>query len=239
MKPLVLLNIALLFLALSFGASASGAQEASFQDTVEALQSRDDALALKLCEQLENAGTIGFGLFYNKGLAERNLGHFARSRASFEKALLYEPRNLEARRRLREVKEKLGPQVPELDVQGTPLWDKSEAQIAIGIVTLGTLLLGIRTRLSGKPAPLGQIGSLIAVLALLLALVYFNNPPSQRAVLVSEAAKLLAEPVGDSAGTATINGVMLEVLEQKSHLLKVRNRKGDTGWIREAEAVRL
>lgn len=229
---------ALLLLMLLFGTATLQAEEVTFKETVEALQVQDDVLALKLAEQLESSGDIGFGLYYNKGLAERNLGYFARSRASFEKALLYEPRSLETRRRLREVKEKLGPQLPELDVQGTPPWDKTEAEVVLGLITLGLLLSGGRTLL-GKPAPVGQIGALTAALAGLILVVHLNNPPAQRAILVSETARLLSEPNGSSSGTATINGVMLEVLEQKAHYLKVRNRKGETGWLREAEAVGL
>lgn len=227
-----------LMLVLLFLVPLAVAEEVSFEEAVSALQKRDDNLALKLLDDLETGGTPSFGLYYNRGLAERNLGHYARARASFEKALLYNPRDLETRRRLREVKEKLGPQLPELDVTGTPPWAATEAEVALGLLTLALLLSGVRTLL-GRRFPVTQTSLLTLALIASLVVVSVNNPPNRRAVLISERAKLLSAPKNSAPGAATINGVLFEVLERKSHFIKVKNRKGDTGWLREAELIEL
>ena len=217
---------------------AKDSQDSSFDKLVEAVRNKDDAQALQTADALEESGELSYGLYYNKGLSERNLGQYARARASFEKALTYEPRSLEARRRLREVKEKLGPQLPELDVKGAPPWDAGEAELVLGFLTL--LLLGAAAKsLVGRPSSRSQLAGLACAFALCWTAVLLNNPPAERAVLISSGAKLLASPESDSTGQATVNGTSYAVVEHRSHFVKVRDRKGHEGWLREAEVAEI
>lgn len=217
---------------------AKGSEDSNFSKLVEAVRNKDDAQAMQTADSLEEAGELSYGLYYNKGLSERNLGHYARARASFEKALTYEPRSLQARRRLREVKEKLDPQLPELDVKGTPPWDATEAELVLGFLTL--LLMGAAAKsLLGRPTSRTQLAVAACAFALCWTAVLLNNPPAERAILISSGAKLLASPASDSTGQATINGTSYSVLEHRSHYLKVRDRKGHEGWLREAEVAEI
>ena len=65
--------------------------QTTYEKLVEALKQDNPERAVTLSEMLEVEGRLSFGLFYNQGLAYRNLGQNARARASFEQALLYEP----------------------------------------------------------------------------------------------------------------------------------------------------
>lgn len=217
---------------------AKDSQDSSFAKLAEAVRNKDDAQAMETADSMEQAGELSYGLYYNKGLSERNLGHYARARASFEKALTYEPRSLQARRRLREVKEKLGPQLPELDVKGAPPWDATEAELVLGFLTL-LLLAAAGKSLMGRPTSRTQLAVTACLFALCWTAVLLNNPPGERAILISSGAKLLASPESDSAGQATVNGTSYAVIEHRSHYLKVRDRKGHEGWLREAEVVEI
>lgn len=234
----VLKTLLLMSLMTFWALNTALADDTDFAKLSEALMAKDDAQALQVADEMEQAGQLSFGLYYNKGLAQRNLAQFAQARASFEKALTYQPRNLEARRRLREVKEKLGPQLPELDVKGTPPWDRTEAELILGLLTLMMLSAAVRS-LMGRPLPRLQVAVMAAVFALGWAGIYLNNPPSSRAVLVSSTAKLLEKPEAESSGQTTITGTVFEVLERKSHYVKVRDRKEHQGWLREGEVVEI
>lgn len=227
----------LIFLLLAMCGTAP-AQESGFAGLVSSLKSKDDTRALMQAQNLEKAGENSFGLYYNKGLAERNLGQFARARASFEKALTYSPRDLETRRRLREVKEKLNPQIAKYDVEGTPPWSRSEAEIALAVPTLALLAFGV-LGLLGKKVPRGRVAVPAVLLLLVLTLIFLNNPPAQRAVLVSPNAKLLSQPESESSGEAITEGILVEVLERKSHFVEVKTGEGKCGWLRQGELVEL
>ncbi|MFA7482574.1 MAG: tetratricopeptide repeat protein [Vulcanimicrobiota bacterium] len=226
------LRVVLLFVLLSnFGLAQS-----PFDKVVQSLLQQDDARAVRISETLvaENQGS--FGLFYNQGLAYRNLGQPARARASFEQALQFEPRDLSTRRRLREVKVRLSPEITQHDVAATPWWSVAEAQTALLLAALLVLGLGL-ARASGRTIskrPLLVAGSGFVVL---LALVAYTNPPASRGVLISPTVRLLEKPQGGDKGVVVPEGILVEVLGSKGHFVEVRTRESMRGWVRAAEIV--
>jgi tetratricopeptide (TPR) repeat protein len=209
-----------------------------FTDLVNLVERKDDAQAVKLAERLEESGHSSFGLYYNKGLALRNQGLYARARAAFEIALTYDPRDLTTRRRLSEVKERLGPQVVEIDITGTPLWKKTEAESALLFLSLIILAMGL-SRLGGREVHRKSLFAAFASLFVLILIFYSTNPPQQRAVIISPQARLLAQPQSDSQGPVLQEGVMVGVLAEKSHFLQIEMGDGQSGWVRAAETVRI
>ncbi len=209
-----------------------------FPELVSALESQDGSYALKLAQKLESQEELSFGLFYNKGLALRDQGDLPQARAAFERALTYSPRDLATRRRLREVKERLNPQIAENDVVGTPLWSRHEAESALLLLSLGLLALGL-ARLAGREITGKQIIAPAGALLLVAGVLWAMNPAPDRAVVTTTNSKLLAKPEGSSQGQALQPGLMVNVLERKTHFLKLETGDGRTGWVREAEITRI
>ena len=120
-----------LLLLLLLGLALAASAESRYSELVEALKKKDDSFAITLAKELERDGETSFGLYYNLGLAYRNQGKNAYARAYFEKALTYGPRDFTVRRRLREVKEALSPDISELDVRGTTWWSRGAAACTV------------------------------------------------------------------------------------------------------------
>jgi hypothetical protein len=213
---------------------APAAAQSNFEDLVTAVKQKDDVAALKIAESLESRGERSFGLYYNRGLAYRDQGRFAQARSSFETALTYAPRDLPTRRRLREVKEKLSPQTTERDVKGTPVWTRSEAEVALGLIAALALFAGLARLVGWKVSP-KQSGVIFTLLLLTATVLALGNPPSRRAVVVSGSANLLGEPRSDATGPVLPEGVLVEVVGEKSHYRQIRLGDGQTGWVRGAE----
>ncbi len=230
----------LLFVVITFLLlTVSGWAKPSFEQIVEALKLGNDRKALESSQALEKAGESSFGLFYNQGLAWRNLGDLPQARASFEQALLLRPHDLSTRRRLREVETKLGPKVLALDVRGTPWWSQSQAEVLLLLPGVALLGLGLRSRwkkraLPPVPTALLWIGGLG-----LVALFAATAPPVQRAVVIDKSAPLLPAASPEKPGEAIPGGVLVEVLEQRDHYVKVSLADGKTGWLRLAQLRRL
>lgn len=219
--------------------TATGLTQPQFGDLVQAVQQGDDDRAVRISLKLEQAGNSSFGLYYNQGLAYRNQGQSDRARASFEKALLFAPRDLSTRRRLREVKERLSPEIAENDVTQTPWWTRDEALLVLSICSLLVLGLGIarataRGSVSGKQLILSA-----ALFALVGGTLLLTNPPASRGVVVSSTARLLAKPEGGATGPIVPEGVLVQVEARKGHFVEVATRDGKRGWVREAEIVFL
>lgn len=231
-------STSLLLSALALLLLSPGLAETSFEELVKSLAQKDDQQAVTVSLALEKQEQNSYGLFYNQGLAYRNLGQAARARASFEKALLYSPRDLKTRRRLREVKEKLNPQLAEMDVRGTPWWTEAESQTVLILPGLLLLGLGLR-RLFGRSVT--PRTTTVAVVFWVFTLVFFwlHNPPPRRAIVVSPNSKLLSQAKSDSSGSALHEGLALEILRDKGHFRQVRLRDGQTGWLRQGQLVEL
>ena len=225
-------KVALLLCLLSGICSA----QSTYEKLVQALKQDDADRAVTLSEIAEKEGLHSFGLFYNQGLAYRNQGQNARARASFEKALLYQPRDLSTRRRLREVKERLSPEIAQHDVTYTPWWTRTEAEVLLLVTALAVLGLGIGRTL-GKNVSARQVAWSFAAFVVLVGLVVLTNPPAPRGVLVSSSVRLLSEPQGGATGPIVPEGVLVEVFGSKGHFLEVGTREGSRGWVREAEIV--
>ena len=180
--------------------------------------------------------TVALGACSRAGLAYRNLGQNARARASFEQALLYEPRDLSTRRRLREVKERLSPEIAKHDVTYTPWWSRTEAEAVLLVAALVVLSLGLG-RTIGKSISARQVIASFAGFLLLTGLVVLTNPPAPRGVLVSSTVRLLNEPSGGATGPIVPEGVLVEVFGVKGHFIEVGTREGQRGWVRDAELV--
>ena len=225
----------LLLLTLSLGCTA----QSKYSELVEALQKKDDSFAMTLAKELEARGEKSFGLYYNLGLAYRNQGKNAFARAYFEKALTYAPRDLAVRRRLREVKETLSPELPELDIRGTTWWSEREAQLLLLLPSLALLGLGLRRRLTGVRIRRTHLGLLTGGLLTLGGLFFLLTPPAHRAVIVSSSARMLQEANSESSGVALNQGLLVEVMSRQSHFVEIRLGDGKTGWVRNAELVQV
>lgn len=212
--------------------------ETQFRDLSQALARRDYSQAIAVSQRLEKEGGGSLGLYYNQGLAYRDLNQLARARASFEKALLYSPRDLETRRRLREIRGKLSPELADSEVKGTPWWTSQEGSLALVIAALLVLSLGLGRR-AGRLVGGHPLGLSLALLLLAASLLAWQNPPAKRGVIVSKSAKLLPQPEGDASGPALPDGLMVEVLQQKGHFLQIREGSGNQGWVRQAELESL
>lgn len=229
MKSLRIVMLALWLLALpSFAAP-------SFQEGVKALESGNDRKALSINQELPPS----YGSFYNQGLAWRNLGDLPRARAAFEQALLYRPHDLATRRRLQEIERKLGDNVLKLDVGSTPWWSQSQAEILLLLPGLAMLFIGVRARRSRSSLPLGPTLAVWGSGLALAAFFILTAPPKHRAVVVDSTAKLLPGPSPDKPGEPIPGGVLVDVLEQKSHYLKIALADGKSGWLREAQLQSL
>lgn len=207
----------------------------SFQEGVKALKSGNDRKALSVFQELPPS----YGSFYNQGLAWRNLGDLPHARAAFERALLYRPHDLGARRRLQELERKLGENVLKLDVGWTPWWSQSQAEILLLLPGLGMLFIGGKARRSRSGLPLGPTLAVWGSGIALAAFFVLTAPPEHRAVVVDSTAHLLPEPSPDKPGEVIPGGVLVEVLEQKSHYLKIALAGGKSGWLREAQLQEL
>ncbi len=210
--------------------------QTTYEKLVDALRQDNTERAVTLSEMLEIEGRLSFGLFYNQGLAYRNQGQNARARASFEQALLYEPRDLSTRRRLREVKERLSPEIAQHDVTYTPWWTRTESEVLLLMAAMVVLGLGLGRTL-GKNISARQVAGSFAVFALLAGMVVLTNPPAPRGVLVSSSVRLLNEPKSGATGPIVPEGVLVEVYGTKGHFLEVGTREGQRGWVRDAEIV--
>lgn len=213
--------------------------EAKFDELVDAIKQQDDPLAVVLGSELEKNGEASFGLFYNLGLAHRNQGQNALARAYFERALQYSPRDLEVRRRLREAKSTLSPELVSLDVNSTPWWTKNEAQLLIFIPCLALFGLGIRRKFGGKETRRLHLGLLSIAAFGSCLLVALNNPPQHRAVVTSSSTRLLSEAKSGSDGIALPQGVLVEVVSSKRHFTQIKLGDDKTGWVRKAELLKL
>lgn len=231
MKKLSL--IVTIVLLLVVGSSA----KPTYQDLVEALEVKDDNLAVSLVDELEEQ-EASFGLFYNQGLAYRYQRRFALSRAAFEKALSYDPRSLSTRRRLREVKEQLSPDLAKLDVISTPLYTRSEAEVVLLLPLLALLVLA-GARFGGRAVTQKSLLTTFGLFLLLGGLALWNNPPEETAVIISPTTKLLNEASSDSTGTTLPEGVLVEVLAEDSHFVEIELGDGKTGWVRGAELQKV
>ncbi|HIB64217.1 MAG TPA: hypothetical protein EYO33_03615 [Phycisphaerales bacterium] len=232
-NPTKLSLLLFLLLTLALGCTA----QSNYSELVEAVRKKDDSYAVTLAKELETRGESSFGLYYNLGLAYRNQGKNAFARAYLEKALTYAPRDLAARRRLREVKEKLSPDLSEIDVMGTPWWTEREAQLLLLLPSLALLALGLRRRLTGVRIRRTHLGLLSGTLIAVGGLFFLLNPPSQRAVIVSSSARILPDPTSEANGMALHQGVLVEVMDKQRHFVEIRLGDGKTGWVRNAELV--
>jgi tetratricopeptide (TPR) repeat protein len=205
-----------------------------FNSLVQAVEKGQDGQAVRIAQELQDKGEGSFGVFYNQGLAYRNQGQTARARASFERALLYSPRDLATRRRLREVKERLSPEIAQHDVTPTPWWTRSESRIVLLLSALAVLGLGL-ARAGKKGISSRQLLSGSILFLLLVAIVVLTNPPSSRGVIVSSTARLLSKAEGGASGPIVLEGVLVEVLDKKGHFVEVGTREGTRGWVRSAE----
>lgn len=210
----------------------------SFADLVKAVQNQNDAQALALSQKLEERGEVSFGLYYNRGLAYRNLKQYSRARASFEKALTFEPRDLKTRRRLSELKQNLSPQLSEMDAQGTPFWKNNEASLVLVCLSLVVLVLGVSKAL-GKGVGTRQILFFFALYSLSALMFFFYNPAPRRALIVSSGAKLLEKAHSETKGFALTDGLMIKIIDEKGHFLQIKLADGQVGWVRRAEVVEL
>lgn len=225
----------LLLLILLLSSFAVG--EENFSELVSALKQQDDTLAITLVKKLESEGVHSFGLFYNAGLAYRNQGRDALARAYFERALTFKPRDMQTRRRLREVKGSLTPQLAKLDVNGTPWWSEGEAKLALLLPSLALLGLGLRKRFGAHHIRRLHLGILTALTLTVGGVIFLNNPATNRAVLISSSCQLLAQPEPGESGSAVAQGVMVEILEHKNHFTRIRFGDGNSGWVRQAELL--
>jgi hypothetical protein len=214
--------------------AGTGLAQPEFSDLVRAVEQGDDTRAVLIGQKLQDKGEGSFGLFYNQGLAYRNQGQSARARASFERALLYSPRDLSTRRRLREVKERLSPEIAQHDVTPTPWWTLSEAQVVLLLSALVVLGLGIgraaRRRVTAK-----QLLAASGVFLILAGIVLLTNPPSPRGVIISSSTRLLTKAEGGASGPIVLEGILVEIFDKKGHFVEVGTREGQRGWVREAE----
>lgn len=228
----------LLTLLLFLSLGTARAQNA-FEESVAALREGRDREALAACQRLDQAGRSSFGSLYNEGLAYRNLGDIGRARASFERALLLAPHDLDTRRRLRELDNQLGEKLLSRDALGTPVWKQSQAEVLLLLPGLALLVLAIGARSRGKrPAPTAILALTTGGLAL-GGLIWLTSPAEHRAVVVDGAAQLLPAPEPGKPGEKVPAGQLVEVLGKSEHYLEVRLGDGSTGWLRQAQLVEL
>ncbi len=210
-----------------------------FEESVTALREGRDREALAACLRLDQAGQSSFGSLYNEGLAYRNLGDIGRARASFERALLLTPYDLDTRRRLRELDNVMGEKVVSRDVLGTPVWKQSQAEVVLLLPGLALLVLALGCRSRGKrPAPTAVLGLTVGGLGL-GALIWLTSPAPLRAVVVDGSAQLLPEPEPGKPGEKVPASQLVEVLEQSDHYRKVRLGDDSTGWLRQGQLIEL
>lgn len=208
--------------------------QSDYAEVLQALSQQEEERALSLCEQLKAREELSFGLFYNEGLAYRNLKKMPRARASFEKALAYSPRSLQARRRLSEVIQQLDPQIPENDVRGTPWWTATEAIVILSLFALSLFALGVMRLFAYRFRRL-YLGLSFSGFIIFTGLVLLSNPAEQRAIVISPSARLLAQPESASEGSSLPTGLRVAVLQRKSHFLQIQLGDRRIGWLRRAE----
>lgn len=209
----------------------------SFDGLVEAVSSNDEPLAIEISDQLISEGQISEGLYFNRGLAYFNLGDYARSRACFEQSLLFNPRNLETRKRLQQCLTKLDKKLATLDVRGTPWWKGSEAQFLLWLPALSAFALVLR-KLLKKETESWQIGVAITFSLGILGILSLTNPPKSRGIVVEADAEFRANPEAQS-GPKLLAGQLVEILAVRDHLLEVKTGEHESGWVRAAKVIRL
>lgn len=212
------------------------------EDTALLLNSGKDEEALKICLQLDEAGKGSFGLYYNQGLAYKNLGRLAEARAAFERCLILKPSSIPTRRQLQGIKANLSSRLNSLEVVGTPWWSQAQGET---LVILPSLLLFL-SALASKARKKSLAGKTVLGLTILslvsAATIGLGSPAQERAILIDQNAKLLIEPKIDSASESQEvlpAGLMLEVVAKNGHFLEVRLGDGRTGWLRNAQLVAL
>lgn len=208
---------------------------AFFRSAVVSIGEGEDQRAL---EQLLRVRKPSFGVFYNLGLAYRNLGDIPRSRAAFEQALVASPRSLSTRRRLREIRSRFDSEKLRLDTRWTPWWGQAEAEVLLFLPALILLGAGV-LRLSGRPSKPPLIIGLTVSGVILSALLWLTSPPPDRAVVVEESARLLPAPESGKKGAELPAGILVEVLHSQDHYAKIRLGDEREGWVRLAMLERL
>lgn len=233
-------KLALLFVALLLLVPARAA--VSIEDTALLIKNGKDEEALKICLQLDEMGQGSFGLYYNQGLAYKNLGRLAEARAAFERCLLLKPSSILTRRQLQGIKENLSPHLDSLEVVGTPWWSQAQGETLVIIPSLVLFLSALASKARKKNLASKAVLGLTILSLVSAATIGLGSPAQERAILIDQNANLLVEPKIDSASEsqeALPAGLMLEVVAKSGHFFEVRLGDGRTGWLRNAQLVAL
>lgn len=225
----------LLWLSLPAWAEPSLSPTEGLVQMAQALRSGQPEEALELGFELP----ASHGLFYNRGLAWRELGDLARARASFERAVLLSPRDLATRRRLREVQAQLGGKTTSLDVRPTPWWSQNQAELLLVVPGLAFVVLGLAARRKRRELPRGPALGIGLSWVALAGLVLTTAPPPQRAVVVESNAHLLPAPGPENPGQQLPAGVRVEVLQKNDLFVQIALGDGTTGWLRHPQLEEL
>ena len=225
----------LLWLSLPAWAQPNLPSTPDLPQMAEALREGQPEEALQLGLKLP----ASHGVFYNLGLAWRDLGDLPRARASFERALVLSPSDLATRRRLREVEGQLGEKATSLDVRPTPWWSQSQAELLLVFPGLALVVLGLAARRKKQDLPLGPALGIGLSWVALAGLVFATAPPPLRAVVVDSGAHLLPAPGPENPGQLLPAGVRVEVLEKGDLFAQIALRDGTTGWLRHPQLEEL
>ncbi len=236
------MRVLLLALALWATSASAWSNQSEFDQGVQALQEEQPALATDLLEPLLLQGLHTSGVYYNLGIAHRELGKLPQARLAFERALLARPADLATRRRLREVKADLDSQVQNLEVRGTPWWTDHHlaflALLPLFCIVLWSALARFIFQQKPEHSPKPAIVALFWW-AMICGIWLVTTPAPSRGLVMLDGVSLLNDPIELRPLMPLPPGLMIELMDTDRHLWQVRLGTGETGWIRAGQIAPL
>lgn len=239
------------FCAVSAVSAAVPEKSADFQDANTSYRTGDYAKAASLYEELIRQEPSIAVYYYNLGNADVRLGKLSAAILNYEKALILEPRNEDARRNLSHARGLL-----EYRVEDARNWylkatdavlrtmTQQEAVLGVLIVVFVFLLSGILHFLSGRGLFWNAWSKCVFVLLLLAGLVAFGKHVQRdlirdAIVMQKECEARYGPSEHDQVAFRMGEGIKVFVMDRREDWSRVLLTNGESGWVKNSEIAEV
>lgn len=240
-------RVLLFFVSFLLLGTLQAAEEPRFQEGNEAYQASNFEKSIELFESLINDGYRSTELFYNLGNAYYRTEKLGKAILNYERALVADPHNEDARYNLNLARSNIKDPLTELPPFFLARWWSALRQLLSAngwaVVTLCLLWIGIAgliVWLLARARNYKKQGFITGVVLLTLCIIPFAlaldkagmEEHSGRAILLTDEIALRSAPDGESAALLPLyEGTKLELLDVLGEWTKVRLINGEQGWL--------